>query len=185
MNSAIRKSDRMKKEKRFLQISEEKQINNFPLPEYIFLKVTEQKGFKIPPVGSRVSKFEEIIPGVVSPVSGEIKEILNIPVDEIGSDVIKIAPVQEEETDTVLPDNLIYESPDIILSQLKKSGYFLEEEISSGCDIIISAADADPLCSVSQQILRDSQSFLKEKFDPPWVQLKLEPVIVPASFSIL
>lgn len=164
MNSAIRKSNRMKKEKKFLQIAKEKQINNFPLPEYIFLKVTEQKGFKMPPIGSRVSKFEEIIPGVVSPVMGEIKEILNIPVDEIDTNVIKIAPVQEEETDAEVPDSLIDESTDNILSQLKKSGYFLEEEISSGCDIIISAADADPLCSVSQQILRDNQSSLKEKF---------------------
>ncbi len=154
----------MKKEKKFLQISEEKQINNFLSPEYVYLKVIEQKGFKLPPLGSKVSEFEEIIPGVVSPVSGEIMEILNVPVDEAASEVLKIVPIQEEE-DKAVQDDIIDESTDFIFTQLKRSGYFLEEYINSGCDIIVSAADADPLCSVSQQILRDSQSSLKEKFE--------------------
>ncbi|MEN8222966.1 MAG: 4Fe-4S dicluster domain-containing protein [Acidobacteriota bacterium] len=156
----------MIKEKKFLQIYDDKQINKSPLPDYIYLKLREQKGFKIPPAGTRISKFEELLPGIISPVSGEIKEMLKIPIDGIESDVLKIAPVEDAESDTGVSDiKKKDKSTDLIFSQLKRSGYFLEDEISSGCDIIVSAADADPLCSISQQILKENQSILKKKFE--------------------
>lgn len=156
----------MRKDKRLLPIDYDKQINDFPLPEYIFLKFREEKDFKIPPAGTRINKFEEVLPGLISPVTGEIAEILKIPVDRIESDVLKIVAIKDEEagirTKEQEKDEL---SADMIFSQMRRSGYFLEDEIGSGCDIIVSAADADPMCSISQQILRESQSSLEKKFE--------------------
>ena len=156
----------MKKDKRLLQIYDEKQIIDLPLPEYVFVKHRELKGFKMPPEGTRVQKFQEFFPGVVSAVTGEIKETLNIPVDRIETDVLKISVLPKEKGDPSAGESDDGErSDDMIFTQLRRSGYNLEEEISSGSDIIVSAADADPMCSISQQILRDSQSSLRERFE--------------------
>jgi len=71
----------MKKDKSLNQIFDEKQINDLPLPEYVYVKARRVKGQKMPPEGTRVNQFDEFFPGMISPVSGEIREQLRVPVD--------------------------------------------------------------------------------------------------------
>ncbi len=156
----------MKKEIKFRQEYDEMMIGEIVLPEHIFLPITGSGDIGDLKVGDRINKYDEIFPGLISPVTGEIKEHLKMFIDGSESDVLKIAPVEDEgdnESDegSDIPD----ESNEAILGKLKKSGYYLENIIESECDIVVSAVDTDPLCSVSQQILRENRKDLNKNFD--------------------
>ncbi len=155
----------MMKEIKFNQEYDDIKIVELPLPEHIFLPVN-RKGNKNPEVGNQINKFDEVVPGLISPVKGEIKEFLKMYVDGVETDVIKIALAENGgDEDNHEGDDITDESDDNLSLRLKRSGYVLESIINSNSDIVVSAVDTDPLCSVSQQILRENCKDLKQKFE--------------------
>ncbi|MCK5222736.1 MAG: hypothetical protein KAR14_14210 [Candidatus Aminicenantes bacterium] len=155
----------MMKEIKFNQEYDDIKIVDLPLPEYIFFPVN-RKGNKNLEVGNQINKFDEVVPGLISPVTGVIKEFLKMYVDEVETDVIKIAPAENGGDEDNPERNDITDEPDAnLLLRLKRSGYFLESIIDSDSDIVVSAVDTDPLCSVSQQILRENRKNLKQNFE--------------------
>jgi len=156
----------MMKETKFRQEYKDLKIAEIPMPEHIFLPINGISGGGSLKVGKQIDKFDEVVPGVISPISGEIKEFLKVYVDGIETDVIKILPVENggSEDDNDRKDDIDESEEDFHL-KLKRSGYFLEGVFDSDCDIVVSAVDTDPLCSVSQQLLRENRKDLKDNFD--------------------
>ncbi|MCK5004443.1 MAG: hypothetical protein KAS21_05110 [Candidatus Aminicenantes bacterium] len=156
----------MMKEIKFRQEYDDIKIAEISLPEHIFLPLNRNAGAVNLEVGHQINKFDEVVPGVISPVTGEIKEYLKMYIDGIETDVVKIATVENGRDEGDHDRNNITDEPDKNFHEkLKKSGYFLENVIDSDCDIVVSAVETDPLCSVSQQILRENRKDLNQNFD--------------------
>ncbi len=155
----------MKKEIKFNQEYDDIKIVELPLPEHIFLPAN-RKNNKNLEVGDKINKFDEVVPGLIFPVTGEIREFLKMYVDGVETDVIKIAPVKNGGDEDNPERNDIADKPDDnLLLRLKRSGYILESIIDSDSDIVVSAVDTDLLCSVSQQILRENRKDLNQNFE--------------------
>ncbi len=166
MRFVIRMSEKMMKRDVLSQEYDYLGITDFPSPDYLILPIGKYVGNKKLVVGKKLRKYEEIIPGLISPVTGEIVEIAKIPVNGIESDVIRIRSEEEgSEEDHIDVDPESEETIEYLHQKLKGSGFFFKDEIGSKKDLIISAVDSDPLCSVSQQLLRENKKFLKEDFE--------------------
>ena len=144
----------MNKEKRFDQKYDDLKIVEIPVPEEIFLPVSGFAGHKKLSEGKRVNEYEEIVPGIYSPVNGEIKESSRISVNGVESDVVRINVTDhgEKKNDLSEQESISDLPKELVLKRLVKSGLCINPEFLTENEIIVSAVDTDPLCSVFQQL---------------------------------
>ncbi len=167
----------MNKKNKFDQKNVDLKIIEYPETDEIFLPVFDFSDLKNLTPGTRVNENEEIAPWIFSPVNGEIKEKLKISVDGVVSNVLRIS-VSDSKEDPDLPENENYSdlSEDVLLYRLKKSGMKIDIDTIKDSEIIISAVETDPLCSVSQQLVRENIDKLKDCFEMFKFVLKKEDI---------
>jgi len=152
---------------RFALASNELKISDVPNPKEVFLPI---KGFDNSKAmqrlkakeGTRVITGEQIIPGVLSTVTGTIKGIE--PMLTINGDVtfVRIELSEQEEVDPAIkqePD-FLEKDPIDILEKLNRANLDFCEGF--GDTVIVSAVDTDPLQWVSQQVLRENKEVVSQ-----------------------
>ncbi len=157
----------MKKEKRFDLRYENLSIVDFYEVEELILPIVDELGKKTVKAGRKIEQYEEVLPGIFSPVDGEILGVTKVIVDGKESEALKISVSKEGKDGTALKSvkEFSENSEDEIFLKLNKSGFKFDRNLISGSEIVVSAVETDPLCAVYQQLVKEKGDRLLEYFD--------------------